>query len=208
LCAIFSTVLEQSGNSINFTKNSVTCEEIEMALQMILISQEVICTTQKKQTPWPESANELYLLSDRRLSAKLGPIFRIEGCRVVNVAAPPRPSFLFSKLDPLLFLSSSSPIVLTRLSGPHPALFITVLIAVNSISVDIDSISTFISNYFQNSQQLSQVQSQTILKQNVIFYAECIKLTSFCTIARLIDLLLLLWTDSESSDIKKTTWMK
>jgi hypothetical protein len=33
----------------------------------------------KKKTPWPESANELCRPSDRRLSAKLVPNFRIEG---------------------------------------------------------------------------------------------------------------------------------
>jgi hypothetical protein len=32
VCSVFSTVAEQSENSITITKNSVTCEEMEMAL--------------------------------------------------------------------------------------------------------------------------------------------------------------------------------
>jgi hypothetical protein len=42
----------------------------------------------KKQTQWPESESELYRPSDRRLSAKLLPNLRIEGCRVVSAADP------------------------------------------------------------------------------------------------------------------------
>jgi hypothetical protein len=36
-------------------------------------------TQPNKQTPWPESASELYRLSDRRLSAKLVPTFADKG---------------------------------------------------------------------------------------------------------------------------------
>jgi hypothetical protein len=36
-------------------------------------------------TPWPESASELYRPSDRSLSAKLVPTFADRGCRVVSV---------------------------------------------------------------------------------------------------------------------------
>jgi hypothetical protein len=39
----------------------------------------LFCYKLKKKTPQSYSANELYLPSDRRLSAKLVPIFRIEG---------------------------------------------------------------------------------------------------------------------------------
>jgi hypothetical protein len=39
----------------------------------------------KQQTPWPESASELYQPSDRRLSAKLVPTFADRGCHVVSV---------------------------------------------------------------------------------------------------------------------------
>jgi hypothetical protein len=41
--------------------------------------------TTNKQTPWPESASELYRPSDRSLSAKLLPIFVDRGCHVVSV---------------------------------------------------------------------------------------------------------------------------
>jgi hypothetical protein len=40
------------------------------------------------KTPWPQSASELYLLSDRRLSAKLVPTFADRGCHEVSVTDP------------------------------------------------------------------------------------------------------------------------
>jgi hypothetical protein len=40
------------------------------------------------KTPWPESASELYLPSDRRLSAKLVPTFADRRCRVVSATDP------------------------------------------------------------------------------------------------------------------------
>jgi hypothetical protein len=40
------------------------------------------------ETPLPESVNELYQPSDRRLSAKLVPSFTDRGCHVVSVAGP------------------------------------------------------------------------------------------------------------------------
>jgi hypothetical protein len=40
------------------------------------------------QTPWPESASELYLPSDRRLSSKPVPSLADRGCRVVSVTDP------------------------------------------------------------------------------------------------------------------------
>jgi hypothetical protein len=42
----------------------------------------------KKETPWPESASELYRPGDRRLSAKLVPTFADRGCHVVGVTEP------------------------------------------------------------------------------------------------------------------------
>jgi hypothetical protein len=45
-------------------------------------------TTKTKQTPWSESASELYRPSDRRLSAKLVPTFVDRGCHVVRVTDP------------------------------------------------------------------------------------------------------------------------
>jgi hypothetical protein len=41
------------------------------------------------QTPWPESASELYRPSDHRLLAKLVPTFADRGCHVFNVTDPP-----------------------------------------------------------------------------------------------------------------------
>jgi hypothetical protein len=42
----------------------------------------------KQQTPWPESANELYRPSEHRLSAKLVPTFADRECHVVSVTDP------------------------------------------------------------------------------------------------------------------------
>jgi CBS-domain-containing membrane protein len=44
--------------------------------------------SQTKQTPWSESACELYRPSDRHLSAKLVPNFADRGCHVVSVTDP------------------------------------------------------------------------------------------------------------------------
>jgi hypothetical protein len=71
-----------------------------------------------KETPWPESANELYRLSNYRLSAKLVPTFADRGCNVVSVASLWQYSWL-SRPEPLLIPPSSFSIVLTRLSGPR-----------------------------------------------------------------------------------------
>jgi hypothetical protein len=53
-------------------------------------------------------------MSDRRLSAKLVPTFVGRGCRVVSAT-----DLGFLDPEPLLFFSSSSSLVLTRLSGPR-----------------------------------------------------------------------------------------
>jgi hypothetical protein len=45
-------------------------------------------TKNKKQTPWSESASELYRPSDRRLSAKWLPTFADKGCHVLGVTDP------------------------------------------------------------------------------------------------------------------------
>jgi hypothetical protein len=70
-------------------------------------------------TPWPESASEPYGQTVRRLSANLVPTFADRGCHVVGVTDPLRPYSRLPKPEPLLFLSSSSSVVLTRLSGPR-----------------------------------------------------------------------------------------
>jgi hypothetical protein len=67
-----------------------------------------------KKTPWPESASELYRRSDHRLSAKLVLIFAGRVPRGQSDGSL-RPYSWFSRPEPLLFLSSSSSIVLTRI---------------------------------------------------------------------------------------------
>jgi hypothetical protein len=64
-------------------------------------------------------ANYIYRPSDRRLSAKLVQTFADRGCHVVSVTDPIRQYFRFSRPEPLLFLPSSSSVVLTSLSGPR-----------------------------------------------------------------------------------------
>jgi hypothetical protein len=49
---------------------------------------EGILGGRKQLTPWPWSTSELYLPSDRRLSAKLAPTSADRGCHVVSVTDP------------------------------------------------------------------------------------------------------------------------
>jgi hypothetical protein len=74
----------------------------------------LIIATEKNS--WPESASELYCLSDRCLSAKLVPTFADKGCQRVT---DPYGRILNFLTGAATFLSSSSSIVLTRLSGPR-----------------------------------------------------------------------------------------
>jgi hypothetical protein len=67
-------------------------------------------------TPWLESVGEPYRPSDHRLSAKLVPTFADRECHVVSITDPYGHIPGFSRPEPLLFLPSSSPIALTRLS--------------------------------------------------------------------------------------------
>jgi hypothetical protein len=55
-----------------------------------------------KQTPWPESASELYRPSNRRLSAKLVPTLADRGCCVVSTTNSHGREFQFSRPEPLL----------------------------------------------------------------------------------------------------------
>jgi hypothetical protein len=55
---------------------------------------------------WPESASEIYRLSDRRLSEKLVPTFADRGCHVVTVTD--RPYYQLSRPEPLLFFQVAS----------------------------------------------------------------------------------------------------
>jgi hypothetical protein len=50
--------------------------------------QTVSMSQKQKQTPWSESASELYRPSDRRISAKWLPTFADKGCQVVSVRDP------------------------------------------------------------------------------------------------------------------------
>jgi hypothetical protein len=70
------------------------------------------------QTPWPESASEVYQPSDRSLLAKLVPTIADRGV-ASSAQRIPRPYSRFSRPEPPLFLPSSSSIVLTRLCGPR-----------------------------------------------------------------------------------------
>jgi hypothetical protein len=72
-----------------------------------------------KETPWPESANELYRPGDHRFSAKLVPTFADRGVSRGQRDGSLRPYSRFYRPEPLLFLSGSSSVVLTKLSGPH-----------------------------------------------------------------------------------------
>jgi hypothetical protein len=72
-----------------------------------------------KQTLQPESASELYRLSNRRLSAKLVLTFAGRGVSHSQLVDPLQPKSRFSRPELLLFLSSSYSVLLTRLSGPH-----------------------------------------------------------------------------------------
>jgi hypothetical protein len=68
------------------------------------------------KTPWPESASELYRSSDRRFSVKLVPTFADSGVSHGQRDGSLRPYSRISRPEPLLFLLSSSTIVLTWLS--------------------------------------------------------------------------------------------
>jgi hypothetical protein len=69
----------------------------------------VINKTHNKQTPWSESANELYRPSVRRLSKLVSP-FADRGCHVVSVTDPYgrigflyRSCYFFFQIDPELY---------------------------------------------------------------------------------------------------------
>jgi hypothetical protein len=68
---------------------------------------------------WLESASELYRPSDRLLSAKLVPTFADRGVSSSERDGSLRPYSRISRPEPLIFLPTSSSVVLTRLSGPR-----------------------------------------------------------------------------------------
>ena len=73
----------------------------------------------KTQTPWPQSASELYRQSGRRPSAKLVPTFTDRGVSRGQRNGSPRPLISVFCTGAATFYSSSSSIDLTRLSGPR-----------------------------------------------------------------------------------------
>jgi hypothetical protein len=72
-----------------------------------------------KKTPWLYSSREEHRPSDRRLSAKLVPTFEDKGMSRSQRDWSPTAVFLALYMEPLHFVSSSSSIVLTSLSGPR-----------------------------------------------------------------------------------------
>jgi hypothetical protein len=90
-----------------------------MCLDLCLHSSRGANSLPLKKTPWPQSASELYRPRDRRLSAKLVPIFlRIEGA-TWSAWRSLRPYSRLSRPELLLLLPSSSSVALPRLSGPR-----------------------------------------------------------------------------------------
>jgi hypothetical protein len=70
-------------------------------------------------TPFTESASKLYSPSDSRLSVKLVPTFADRRCHVVSATDSYGRTFDFLARSLYFFFTSSSSIVLTRLSGPR-----------------------------------------------------------------------------------------
>jgi hypothetical protein len=67
-----------------------------------------------------ESASELYRSSDRRLSVKLVPTFADRGVSRSQRGESPTAVISVSRPEPLLFLSSISPIALVTYDTPYP----------------------------------------------------------------------------------------
>jgi hypothetical protein len=78
-------------------------------------AQQIQPQPKTEQTPWPESASELYKPRHGRLSAKIAD----RGCHVVSVTDPYGRILGFLDRIRYFFLPSSSSVVLTRLSGPR-----------------------------------------------------------------------------------------
>jgi hypothetical protein len=62
--------------------NHILDTDIKVEIERVIIDYN---QANNKQTPWPESASELYGPSDRRLSEKLVPNFADRSCHVVSV---------------------------------------------------------------------------------------------------------------------------
>jgi hypothetical protein len=72
-------------NSLNYRNKKV---EGCYSGDQFRIASPLACSINNKQTPWPQSARELYRASDRCLLAKLIPTFADRGCHVVSVTGP------------------------------------------------------------------------------------------------------------------------
>jgi hypothetical protein len=95
-----------------------------VGLRMKHVVQRRIWLSKLKKKP-----NFVALVRDRTVPIELPPLvgevsgnFRIEELQVVSVTDPLWPYSSLSRPEPLLFLSSSSSVVLTRLSGPRSRL--------------------------------------------------------------------------------------
>jgi hypothetical protein len=93
------------------------CTVAESLKRAIKSSMYISNKKKKKKTPWLYTASELYRPSDRRLSLKLVPTFAGRNCHVVSATDPMAVNLGFLDPEPLLFRSSSSSVILTRLSG-------------------------------------------------------------------------------------------
>jgi hypothetical protein len=94
-----------------YWKIALSAEKIYVCRHNAKDEESITMMTTVKQTPWPESANELYRPSDRRLSAKLVLTFVDGGCQVVSVTDPygrildflDRSSYFFFQVAPQLY---------------------------------------------------------------------------------------------------------
>jgi hypothetical protein len=82
--------LHNNNNTNNINSKWINCwkEQTKRGSHNFRISQAGSDLTTNKQTPWSESASELYRPSDRRLSAKWLPTFADRVWHVVSVTDP------------------------------------------------------------------------------------------------------------------------
>jgi hypothetical protein len=90
-CATAQTV-QETASTTEHLQSASECNDSAREPQNRLINvqkhERISKYINKKQTPWSESASELYRPSDRRLSAKWLPTFADRGCHVVSVTDP------------------------------------------------------------------------------------------------------------------------
>jgi hypothetical protein len=105
------------------------CRNISHMEWMGPVSVQLMLQKKKKQkNSVALVCKQLYRLSDRRLSAKLVPTFADESVTWSVQRIPTAVNLSFLDPEPLLFRSSSSSVVLTRLSGPRLSSIIIILI--------------------------------------------------------------------------------